>query len=428
MMRERKLRIEIDYSVIVISLFLLVYGIVTIAGATMDDPNPLLRNVWKKQMISVFIGLAAGTLLVFLNYRKLLDNAYTIYAFSLGMLMLVWAPHIGHQSHGAHSWIKIPMVGFQIQPSEFAKLALILVLARHLSAREGKFESIKQAIPALILALVPCMLVLVQPDLGTAFVFPLLALGMLYAAGFPAVRILLLCSPALAAVPPMLWRLDETITGPACFFSFLILMAVVVYWNYRLKIRWIEIVLFGSMSLCSFLLVSYSFEDVWNQLRSHQQERILTFLHPEGTELESGWQVNQSKIAIGNGGLTGQGWRQGTQNKNKFMSEKHNDFIFSILAEERGFVGCLVLLGAFGLLFFRGMVIAGLARHFGGALLAAGIVIMFASYLFLNLGICMGMFPVTGIPLLMISYGGSAVMSSIMAIALLVSIRLYRYA
>ena len=427
-MGQKSRLLEVDVVLIGVAIFLVSLGITTIASATLDDPNPALVMLWKKQLVSALIGLTLGAAVVFLDYRWLLKFSYVFYALGIIGLLLVYVPGLGVESHGARSWIDLPLVNYRLQTSEPAKLGLILALARHLSFREGRFDSLLSVVPTLILTAIPLGLILVQPDLGTAVILPFIALGMLYAAGLSMPKLLLLCAPALAAVPPALWRLDETLSGPACFFLFCAGLTVILAWNLRRWTRRLEIALFAVAAIVCFVGVSQYFELAWNHLRPHQQDRILVYLNPEGNEADLAWQVNQSKIAIGAGELSGQGWRQGTQSQQRFMSEKHTDFIFAVLAEERGFVGCMLLFGAFGLLFSRGLWIARSARNFGGTLLASAIVIMFASYVLFNLSITMGLLPVTGLPLPFISYGGSSILASLVAVGLLLNIRLRRYA
>lgn len=423
---------DLDYLLIAIALFLVGLGIYTIAGATLDDPRAAVAELWKKQLVSGLAALVVAGIVVAVDYRWLLRYAYLIYILSLGLLLAVYIPELGYVSKGARSWLNLPLVHYRFQPAEAMKIALILALARQLSSAgagdPARFGSLLSTVPALLLTALPAFLILIQPDLGSAVILPVVVLGMLYAAGCPAGRLALLSLPVLAAAPPALWRLEETLSGPACFFLFWGMLAAVIVWNLRLGSRRLEIALFSLLAVASFWIVSQHFEDAWNHLHPYQQDRILAYLHPEGNQSDQGWQVHQSKIAIGSGGVFGKGWRQGTQSQQRFMAEKHTDFIFSVLAEEQGFVGCLLLLGAFGILFLRGLLIARATKHFGGMLTAMGVVVILATYACFNLAICMGLLPVTGLPLLFISYGGSSLLTAMAAVGLLVNIRFRRHA
>ncbi len=435
-MTARSRLLEVDYLLLGASLLLVGIGIFTIAGATLDDPKPGIALLWKRQLLFALVAVMVGAVAVVVDYRWLVKYAYVFYVLSLLLLLALYLPALGHSAKGARSWIDLPLVNYRFQPSEAMKIALILALARQLShlgsgdpshpSHAGRFDTLISTLPALALAGVPTLLILVQPDLGSAVILPLVVLGMLYAAGCPAGRLVLLAAPALAAIPPALWRLEETLSGPACFFIFCGLLIAVVLWNLRLHTRPAEIAVLALLSIASFWIVSEHFEDAWNHLHPYQQDRILAYLHPEGNQNDQGWQVHQSKIAIGSGGFSGKGWRQGTQSQQRFMAEKHTDFIFSVLAEEQGFVGCLALLAAFAVVFARGILIALGTKHFGGMLAAMGVVIILASYVYFNLAICMGLLPVTGLPLLFISYGGSSLLTAMAAVGLLVNIRFRR--
>ncbi|MBE7559656.1 FtsW/RodA/SpoVE family cell cycle protein [bacterium] len=281
--------LDVDYLLIAAALFLLAVGIFTIAGATLDDPRPAVASLWKKQLIFALVALGVGAAAVVVDYRWLIKYAYVFYALSLLLLLALYLPAIGHSAKGARSWLELPFVNYRFQPSEAVKFALILALAKHLSglgsgdpSHPQRFASLLSTLPALALTAVPAFLILIQPDLGSAVILPLVVLGMLYAAGCPAGRLFLLCAPALAALPPMLWRLEETLSGPACFFIFCRFPDPRHSLNLRLRTRPAEIAVLAGLAVAGFWIVSEHFEDAWNHLHPYQQDRILAYLYPEG--------------------------------------------------------------------------------------------------------------------------------------------------
>lgn len=312
-----------------------------------------------KQLFWYLIGIAAYFAALWIGYRYFLNGSYLFYA--LTVLMLFWVLMFGEARSGAQRWISLGP--FQIQPSELCKIATILMLAQFLAGRNPQAAQKRSFFAASILTGIPAILVLKQPDLGSALVF----------------------------MP--------------------VLFALIFFWGIR--IRYLAVLFLAALSALPFL---------WHALKPYQQKRLLVFLDPSIDPIGASYTAIQSKIAVGSGGLFGKGWLQGTQTQLDFVPEHHTDFIFSVFAEEFGFLGALLLIFLFALLVayvFRVMehTTDGRAR-----LLAIGIAAYFSFQVIVNIGMTFGFAPITGIPLPFISYGGSSLVVNFFAFGLLSSI------
>jgi rod shape determining protein RodA len=320
---------------------------------------------WASRQVS---RLAVATTIMFavalVDLRFWLRYAYLIYA--VGVAMLIAVELIGFEAKGAERWLHIGFV--RVQPSEVMKIALVLALARyfHKTAAED-VRRLSRIVPALFIIAVPTLLVLKQPDLGTGGMLLLAGTGMLFIAG----------------------------------------------------VRWRWFVLVGVAGLGALPIL-------WNYLRDYQKARVLTFLDPERDPLGAGYHILQSKIALGSGGIWGKGFLQGSQSHLSFIPEKQTDFIFSIFAEEFGMVGAIVLLALYALILAYGFAIAIRSRNQFGRLLALGVTITFFLYVFINMAMVMGLIPVVGVPLPLISYGGTAMLTLMFGFGLLISVYIHR--
>lgn len=315
---------------------------------------------------AVRFGIFLGLLLVIamIDIRIWMQLAYPIYGIALVMLIAVDV--LGVIGMGAQRWLDLYFI--QLQPSELMKIGLVLALARyyhHVNAES--IGRITHLFVPLALICAPVGLVMVQPDLGTAMMLILAGIGIMFVAGVRMWKFLL-AGLALAGAAPI----------------------------------------------------------AWSMLREYQQNRILTFLDPERDPLGAGYHITQSKIALGSGGLFGKGFMQGSQAHLNFLPEKQTDFIFTMLAEEFGMVGALVLIGLFVCVLFYGFAIALRARNHFGRLVAMGITITLFLYIFINIGMVMGLLPVVGIPLPLVSYGGTAMLTVLAACGLLISVYVHR--
>jgi rod shape determining protein RodA len=352
---------------------------------------------WQFQMIWLFVALVVYGVIGLVPMRLIEKISRPSYVLSLAMLAIVLAfPAIS----GAHSWIRIGPIGFQ--PSEFAKIATILVVAQWASRLKTPPQGLAElTVPSLLVG-IPAALTLLQPDLGTAIVYVLLLAGLCFWAGTPPVIVFLLLSPLVSVLLTFslpLWSMYVIALGGLLF----LLRPPRSTWVYVSATN----LLMGIVAL-----------PLWNQLAGYQKERLLIFLQPESDPRGAGWNVIQSKVAIGSGGWLGKGFLEGTQKRLAFLPERHTDFIFSVLGEELGFLGVLIAFGLFGMLLLEGVRIAERNPDPYASTVAFGLVALIASHLAINTAMTVGMMPITGLPLPFLSKGGSFLVVCFAAVAL----------
>lgn len=318
----------------------------------------------QRQLAWLGLGLLVFFILALTDYRKLIAAGYSL--SSLTTLLLVAIIVLGETRFGARRWIQVG--GFTVQPSEFAKVTLVLMLVRFLAARFDRRERWSYVLVPCLLAALPAALILKQPDLGTALIFLPVTLGLVFAAGGKGKQILLLVLLILLLAPGF-----------------------------------------------------------WFFLREYQKTRLLVFLDPGLDPTGAGYTIIQSKIAIGSGGLWGKGWLGGTQNMLSFLPERQTDFVFSVVAEEWGFAGCLLVIGLYGIIFFRLFAIAWGCHDLSGKLLVAGGILVLGAHVGINIGMAAGLLPATGLPLPLISYGGSVTVTALAILGLGQSVYVHRY-
>jgi rod shape determining protein RodA len=352
---------------------------------------------WFRQLIWYVLGSGAAVAICLVDYRTVARWAYVLYWGSILPLVAVLIPHIGTtHGWGAMRWIDLGF--FQFQPSEFAKLAFILAQAHFLSRPIEELQAPMTFGKSLGLMALPFLLIMKEPDLGSALVLLPTGLAMLYAAGTPK-------------------RYLVRLTGGVGVLGTLFVLAV----------------LFAPQNWQIFKLEDYQrrrlmvyFDRDYAPPGASKVERE----HLRKQQFDDSHNVRQALISVGSGGLTGKGWRQGTQNALGYLPRAvaHNDFIFSVIAEERGFVGSVLVLTLYGMVLFTGIRIAGQARDRLGRLLAVGVVTLLFSHVFINIGMNIRIMPVTGVPLPLLSYGGSSVLGSLIAMGLLQNVYIYRKA
>jgi rod shape determining protein RodA len=396
---------DFDMQLLAAVLVLVCIGILAVYSATQTD-QPGFEGIWRKQMVSLAIGLAAMVAAVIVPYRYLEAFAWPIYGLSLILLVVVL---LGPKHMNTHRWIQVG--GQMFQPSEIAKMAAVLALAKLIYRKDMGQAGFLGILLPMAIVMAPLGLVLVEPDLGTSLSFGALFIAMIFWQGYPVKNILYLLSPVLSMV---------AVFSMPSWIGFMILL-LLSFWFFRMKFKyasWILVLNTVIGSITPFL---------WQGLKDYQRMRIMIFLNPGIDPRGAGWHVLQSKIAVGSGGFWGQGFLEGTQKKLSFLPEQHTDFIFATFGEEFGFIGCLILLLLFFWLVYRGIGIARQARNRFAGLAAVGILSIFGYHVILNIGMALGILPVTGIPLPFLSYGGSALIINLMMIGLLLNIGLRRY-
>jgi rod shape determining protein RodA len=348
-------------------------GLAAVYSATYTARGP--SSLFTKQLIWISIGIVLMFLALIPDYHTVGRYAYVLYAISIVLLVLVMV--MGRTGMGAQRWLAIGPFAFQ--PSELAKLSLTLSLARYFAEdpKRGGYELRDLAVPG-IMVLVPLVLVLRQPDLGTAIMLMLT--------------------------------------------SFLIFMLAGIH------MRSIVIALIIGATIVSLaFLVPPVRHKIWGSLKPYQQNRIKAFIDPSSDPRGSGYHANQSKIAVGSGQITGKGYRKGTQSQMAFLPERHTDFIFAVIAEETGLVGASMVM-----LLYLGLLLAGVdaaknAKDRLGVLMAGGVVSMISLYVLINVGMAVGIVPVVGVPLPLVSYGGTSIITTFLALGLLLNIQTRRF-
>jgi rod shape determining protein RodA len=400
---------EIDLTFIIVALILSIIGILLIYSAKHHSDNPAERAIYIKQIIWVLLGLFACALVFSIPLRFYEVFSYILYFLSLLTLVLILM--IGSSKMGASRWISIG--GFNIQPAEFAKIATIFPLARYLAYSKRSIYSFRWLASVVGMALLPALLILKQPDLGTSLVFLAILISMLFWSGVPLFYLFLIVSPVISLICAFHWL------SWALFFLILVLLL------FRLRPT--------AVFSVSFLLLNLAFGMVtplvWNKLHDYQKQRIIVFLDPGRDPQGAGYQIIQSKIAIGSGGLSGKGYLEGSQTKLAFLPHQHTDFVFSVLGEEFGLWGGIILLGLFTFLIIKGILIVQKTRNTFASNLAVGLSAIIGFQMLVNIGMTLGVMPVTGLPLPFVSYGGSSMLLSWVILGLLLSInsRWYEY-
>jgi rod shape determining protein RodA len=379
---------------------LMVVGALFVCSATHANPAfatlPWYDQMWVRQIIWYAVGTGVGAAMCFLEYHVIARWAVVLYWAMIVCLVAVLIPGIGStHGWGARRWIDLP--GFQFQPSEFGKLAFILAAANFLSRPPDELRQPMIFWKAIGLMLLPFALILKEPDLGSAMVLVPTGLAMMYVGGVPKRYLALLVgSVGLLGV---LFLADILFAPPSLQFP------MKPYQKQRL------LVYFGRDYFTS---PDEATPGESQNLRQSQQ----------GDD----YNVRQALIAVGSGGLTGKGWRHGTQNALGYLPRAvaHNDFIFSVIAEEEGFVGSVIVLALYAVVLFAGLRIAGQARDRLGKLVAVGVVTLIFSHVFINIGMNIRIMPVTGVPLPLVSYGGSSVLGSLIAAGLMQNVYIHR--
>ncbi|MBE9117786.1 rod shape-determining protein RodA [Lusitaniella coriacea LEGE 07157] len=388
-------------------LLILVVGLTALGGIAIrsTELNQGLTDWWQHAIIGG-IGLVLVLWISRFRYDTLLQWHWVTYAITNVLLITVLL--VGVTINGSKSWIYISR--FSLQPSEFAKVGLIISLAALLHHRPA--SSLAVVFRAFAIAAVPLALISQQPDLGTSLVFGAITLGMLYWANANPGWLILLISPLIAAIL-------YNIFFPS-WLAWAVLMGILAW--FTLPWRFLGTIGAVATNLLSGGLAGFA----WGLLKPYQKDRLVLFLHPEKDPLGGGYHLIQSRIAIGAGEVWGRGLNQGTQTQLNFIPEQHNDFIFSAIGEELGFVGCLFVVIAFWLICFRLVRIALKANENFGSLLAIGTLSMIVFQAFINISMTIGLAPITGIPLPYLSYGGSALLTNFLAIALVESVANHR--
>jgi rod shape determining protein RodA len=397
----------IDFPLLVIALLLTTYGIAMVFSAgQVDVPSAVIVNAWKRQLVWFGIALFACWVVTRGSVRLIEWSAWPLYLLSIALLVVVIVTGSGAGTAASmKGWLTIG--GMRIgQPAELAKLATLLMLARVLAERREVPSTLSELWRPMLVVAVPWLLVMAQPDLGTGIVFIGICFAMLFWAGVPWQLLLLLASPAIS----LILAFSTEIWG-AWFF----ILAALIFWS---RTAWVEKALLAATNVVLGAAAPW----LWGNLEPYQQRRLLVFIDPSIDPRASGYNVIQSKVAIGSGGLFGKGFTLGSQKRLAFIPERHTDFIFSVLGEELGFLGVSAALALFLGLFLRCTRVATRAADPFPSLVAFGIAAAWFVHVIVNVGMTLNLMPVTGIPLPFFSYGGSFLLVSWLCVGVMLRI------
>ena len=401
--------LKFDWVFLLVTFALMACGIALVYSATANEEVVFYESFWFKQII-YFVGgcvLAGGIVFLKIDWIKRITAPFYILSLILLCVVLFFA---GDVVKGAGRWIDLGF--FKLQPSEFAKIAYLLTLSYWLSRHPVSLFKIKTFVVPFFLFIVPFALVLKQPDLSTALVFIAVTYVAFFFAGFTLVDMFLITSPVLS----VLFSHSQTMVYQVLWG---LLICAVVFALVRRHLPKAQTIFF----LATNILAGYASSMAWNMLEPHQQKRVNTFLDPMSDPLGDGYQVLQSLTAIGSGGLTGKGFGNGTQTNLAFLPEEHTDFIFSVLGEQFGFVGCFLILVLYALFLWRATSTCKLYSDPFITLIVMGSSTIFLFHILVNIAMTIGLMPVTGLPLPFLSYGGSFAMTCMVLVGAIICMR-----
>lgn len=434
-MRRRLSLRALDPVLLPASLGLVAVGVLFVYSSGVNSAGDLVSNEWLKQLVWAGSGYGLLALFAVTNHQRYKPG--TPYIFLAAMALLVLTLLLGREVNGARSWLGIGDLG--IQPSEFAKLATILFLAAYLSEIGNGIAELPRFLLALLVIAAPMGLILLQPDMGTGMIYFPIFLVMALIAGarirhlaFVALAALLTVAfaaiPAVqrlraAAEPGVLRLITDAGVAPYTLLALGLVAALAAVGLRVFRRAYYYWLMYGAallgLAVAGGLLMA-------TVLKEYQIMRLVIFVNPWVDPRGAGWNIIQSVTAVGAGGLTGTGFLQGTQSHLRYLPQQSTDFIFSILAEETGFLGGIVVLALFGAVLVRGIMIMYAAGNEFATLAAAGVVAMLLFHTVVNVGMAMGVLPITGIPLMLVSYGGSSLWTALIGIGLLCNIGLAR--
>jgi len=386
-----------DPALLAAALLLAVLGIGMIWSAGQVDLPSAVMGAWRRQLAWLGVAILGFGLASRVPMRWLEWATPWIYAFSILLLLVVLAVGGGPNTR---SWLRL--AGFSFQPAELAKLATILLLARILGSRKEPQANLFELWKPVLIVAVPFLLVMAQPDLGSALIFVVILVSALYWAGTPLFTIFMLVSPGVS----MILGFSSAIWG--------VWFVVVVLGLYLRRPFMAEAVAVALANLAAGALAT----PLWNRLAPYQQRRLVVFLDPDVDPRGAGWHLIQSKVAIGSGGMTGQGFGHGPQKRLAFLPEQHTDFIFSVVGEELGLIGVLAFLLLLAWFLRRVLRVAAEATQGFGSMVAFCFFAVWFAHLVINVGMTVGLMPVTGLPLPFISYGGSFLLTTFVGLGL----------
>lgn len=392
-----------DWPLMALALTLTAFGIAMVYSAGQTDVPTYVAGLWRSQMVWFALGLGAAYIISRTSVRLLEWASWPVYIGACAMLLILLFFGSGAGTAAStKSWLSIG--GVQLgQPSEFAKIAVVLMLARVLSGERKAPTSLLGLWKPAAIVLLPWLLIMAQPDLGTAIVFLGIFFAMLFWRGVPWPLLVMAASPAVSLILAF---------GPGVWGAWFLMLLALVGW-YR------PAVLEGVVLVGANVAMGVVAPVLWERLNPYQQRRLLVFLDPSSDPRASGYHVIQSQVAVGSGGLFGKGFTDGSQKRLAFLPEQHTDFIFPVVGEELGFIGISIALGLFLMFFLRTVRISTRAATPFASLVAFGLAAAWFTHVIVNIGMTIGLMPITGIPLPFFSYGGSFMLATWMGVGVL---------
>lgn len=397
-----------DYSMIIVVLALVFIGLLAIYSASYQVDSAVLKANFTRQILWFMISIVIMTAVILVPTSAFHASAYVLYSIAIALLVLTLA--VNHGS-AVSRWFEIGPIRFQ--PAEFAKIAIIIALARYLSDEKRNLNNLKDIAIAFGIVLIPFALIAKQPDLGTALVLLAILLPVVFWAGLPSFFLFLVIAPFIIMIASF------------NYYTYFLAMILIAGALFIFKPR----IYFSTIFMVVNIIVGIITPMLWSHLHEYQKHRILTFLGLEMDPHGLSYQVIQSKVAIGSGGFWGKGLLQGTQTQLRFLPEQHTDFVFSVIGEELGFIGSIIVMILFLIILLRGIYIAAKVRNKFSGLMVIGATAALGFHIFINIGMTVGMMPVTGLPLPFLSYGGSFLIVCMTLIGIIInaSIRRYKY-
>jgi len=396
-----KLKDRFDIALFIPAILLIVIGLFAVYSSTVNHPTASGR--FQQQLVAAIVSVFVFFVIYFLPQQALKTFAIWIYVFSL--LLLVTVLFAGKTVYGSKSWLSLGPIGFQ--PSEIAKLGTILCLAYWLSYKNRDINNIKDIGIALLIGFIPIMLILLEPDTGTAIVFIIITLSLLFWSGISLFALFVVLSPGIVVF--------ASLFGTVVFILSLlfIIIALVLFKRDLFNSATVFVINLGA---------SFFFDYAFRFLKPHQQKRIETFLDPSADPLGSGYNALQAKLAIGSGGLFGKGFLQGNQTQLRFIPEQWTDFIYCVVGEEFGFLGSMLVLILFLIIFIRLLNLSSMAKDNFSILVIIGVLSLLFSHFAINIGMNVGVTPVIGLPLPFLSSGGSSLLVNMVLLGIVMNI------
>ncbi|HOT43901.1 MAG TPA: rod shape-determining protein RodA [Spirochaetota bacterium] len=428
---------KIDYALVIAVVLTVFIGILMIYSAGFDPIDKVNNGLYRKQLLWFIFGFILMIGLAIVNYQSL--GEFSLHIYVILIILLIITTIFGTPVRNTRAWLNFGV--FSIQPSEFMKLGLVIILAKYLEIRERDITRLRELVVPALLTFIPMLIILKQPDFGTAIIFIPILLTMLFVGGADISHLLsIVLIATIAMVVPMVLTYREWIGAEGSNFlldffqdvnlllvvsGVLLLVTLVTFVLHFFSVKkFLRKIYIPGAVISLGLMTSVVIQKLF---KVYQKRRILVFLNPDLDPQGSGYNIIQSKIAIGSGGFFGKGFLKGSQSQLGFLPEKSSDFIFSVVAEEWGFFGALVLLALFGFIIFRCVQTAFESKDKFGALLASGIGTILFFHILINIGMAVGIMPVTGLPLCFVSYGGSNLMMSMICIGIMLNIRARKF-